>query len=103
MAVLRVDTEVMATSAGKIASAIEDIDNVLVLLNSDVNEMLGGWGGDAADAHRNLHMRFQDDASKIRNSLLEIYNALSRTHATYVTQEQEQSNDHVVAANQIIT
>jgi WXG100 family type VII secretion target len=103
MAVLRVDTEVMASSATKIASAIDDIDNVLVLLNNDVNEMLGGWGGDAADAHRDMHLRFQGDASKIRNSLLEIYNALSRTHATYVTQELEQTDDHVVAANQIVT
>jgi len=37
MAILRVDTEVMAASAGKIANTIEEMSGLLNLLNGDVN------------------------------------------------------------------
>ncbi len=101
MGFLQVDTEVMAASAAKVATAIDDIDNVLVLLGKDVEDMLAGWTGNAADAHAKMHGRFGDDATRIRNSLMQMYEALSRTHATYVTQENQQTGDGRVSAVQI--
>jgi WXG100 family type VII secretion target len=102
MAILRVDTDVMATSATRIGDAIDEIDGVLTLLNGDVNDMLAGWSGDAADAHRDMHIRFQNDALRINNSLTTIYEALLRTHATYVTQEADQTTDGATSAGQIL-
>lgn len=102
MSILRVDTELMAAGATKIRNAIDDIDNTLNLLGQDVSTMLGGWGGDAADAHGRMHDRFARDAAVIRNSLIEMYEALSRTHAIYVTQETEQSSDGVTMSGQIL-
>ena len=101
MSYLKVDTEVMAASATRIANAVDDIQALLNLLTDDVNTMLSGWTGDAAAAHRSLHERFQTDAVNIRDALLDMHDALLRTHTAYVTQESEQTADQVVAANQI--
>lgn len=103
MTVLRVNTEIMAASASKIENAIDDIGNVLNLLNNDVNAMLDAWQGEAADAHRDMHVRFQKDASVIRNSLSEMCSSLLRTHSIYVAQETEQHGDQVAMSSQILT
>ncbi len=102
MNILRVDTEQMAAGATKIQNAIDDIDNVLNLLGNDVSTMSGAWSGDAADAHLKMHDRFAKDASVIRNSLAEMYSALTKTHAIYVAQESEQTGDQVNMSGQIL-
>ena len=50
-----------------------------------------------------MHDRFAKDASLIRNSLAEMYSALMKTHAIYVTQESEQTADQVTMSGQILT
>jgi WXG100 family type VII secretion target len=101
MTILRVDTEAMATAATKIDGAIEEINGLLARLRGDVDAMLGSWSGPAADAHRELHVRFDRDANVINTSLAEMHGALVRTHVTYVQQERQQSSDHIVLSDQI--
>lgn len=101
MTILRVSTELIASGASRIQNALDDIDNVLTLLGGDVNTMLSAWSGDAASAHTKMHERFGKDAATIRNSLVEMRNALLRTHAIYSNQESEQSSDHAVMTGQI--
>jgi WXG100 family type VII secretion target len=101
MAVLHVDTEVMAAGAATMQQAIEDFDALMTGLRGDVDTMLGAWRGAGADAHRSMHERFQRDASAIRTSLAEMHGALVRTRAIYLAQESEQTSDHVTMTEQI--
>lgn len=101
MAILRVDTEAMASGAARIETALTEIDGLMRRLTSDVNDMLAAWSGPAADAHRELHLRFQTDATTIHSSLAEMHSALQRTHGTYVQQESAQRADQVQMSNQI--
>ena len=97
-----VDTDAMARAAGKIGVAAEQIDALLSRMRTDVNEMLGGWSGDGASAHRDLHTRYEADVVAINRNLREMQAALQQTHQLYVRQETEQSNDHVSMRNQIL-
>jgi WXG100 family type VII secretion target len=95
VSVLRVETAIMASAAGRIGEAAERIDKLLAKLATDVDTMLAAWSGPAADAHRDMHERFLRDATAINTSLREMQDALLRTRRTYVTQETEQRADHV--------
>ena len=97
-----VDTDAMAASASKIAVAAEQLDALLSRMRADVNEMLGGWSGAGASAHRNLHARYEADVVAINRNLREMQAALQQTHQLYLRQETEQSNDHVSMRNQIM-
>ena len=65
--------------------------------------MLGGWRGNGADAHRDLHARYDADVVAINRNLREMQAALQKTHSLYVTQETEQNSDHTVMRNTILT
>ena len=101
MAVLHVDTEIMAAGAAKMQQAIDDFDALMTGLRGDVDTMLSAWRGAGADAHRAMHERFQSDAGTIRTSLAEMHSALLRTRAIYLAQESEQTSDHVIMTEQI--
>ena len=103
MTILRVDTEVMASAAGRIERALGEIEALMGRLHGDVADLLSAWSGPAATAHRAMHERFDHDAATIATSLSEMHAALVRTHATYVQQETEQSSDHVVLSDQILS
>ncbi len=97
-----VDTDTMSSAATKIGLAAEQIDTLLSRLRTDVNEMLGGWSGNGADGHRELHTRYDADVVAINRNLREMQAALQQTHSLYVTQETEQNSDHTVMRNQIL-
>jgi ESAT-6 family protein len=96
-----VDTDAMASSAGKVAVAAEHIDALLTKMRTDINEMLGGWSGNGANAHKDLHERYENDVRTINTTLREIHEALLQTHRTYTHQENAQRSDHVVMRNQM--
>lgn len=97
-----VDTETMASGAARIGVATERIDDLLNRMRADVNEMLGGWSGDGADAHRQLHARYEADVVAINRALREMQDALMQTHSIYVRQETAQHGDHVSMRGQIV-
>ncbi|WP_375500235.1 WXG100 family type VII secretion target [uncultured Jatrophihabitans sp.] len=90
-----VDTDAMQRSAGQIGAAAEQLDALLSKMRTDVNEMLSGWSGAGASAHRDLHARYEADVVAINKNLRQMQAALQRTHGLYVNQENEQSGDHV--------
>lgn len=97
-----VDTELMASGAAKVGLAAEQIDAVLGAMRKDVNDMLRGWRSDGANAHRDLHERYERDVLAINRALRDIQVALEQTHALYVRQETEQHGDHIVMRNTIL-
>lgn len=97
-----VDTETMAGGAARIGVAAERIDDLLNRMRADVNQMLGGWSGEGADAHRGLHMRYEADVVAINENLRIMQEALLQTRSIYLNQENEQQNDHVSMRGQIL-
>jgi WXG100 family type VII secretion target len=97
-----VDTDTMAGGAAKIGLAAEQIDALLNKMRADVNEMLAGWSGDGATAHRNMHERYEADVTAINTNLREMQAALEQTQQLYVRQETEQQGDHLNMRNQIL-
>ncbi|MDT4928963.1 MAG: hypothetical protein QOF92_1830 [Pseudonocardiales bacterium] len=97
-----VDTDAMASGAAKVGLAAEQIDALLNSMRTDVNDMLGGWSGEGASAHRDLHQRYEADVTTINTNLREIQAALQHTHQVYLRQETEQHGDHLSMRNQII-
>jgi WXG100 family type VII secretion target len=97
-----VDTDAMAAAAGKIGVAAEQLDALLSKMRADVNEMLAGWSGAGASAHRDLHARYEADVVAINTNLREMQAALQQTHQLYVQQETEQSGDHISMRNKIL-
>jgi WXG100 family type VII secretion target len=96
-----VDTDAMARAAGQIGAAADEIDGVLGKLRTDVGTMLEGWRSDGATAHERMHARFEADVVAINTNLRQMQTALQSTHTLYVTQETEQTNDHVGMRNTI--
>ena len=97
-----VDTDTMASGAARIGVAAERIDDLLSRMRADVNEMLGGWAGEGADAHKGLHERYERDVVAINNNLRAMQEALMQTHSVYVRQETEQQGDHISMRSQIV-
>lgn len=97
-----VDTDAMSNAAAEVGLAAEQIDTLLSKMRTDVNEMLGGWSGNGADGHRDLHARYEADVVAINRNLREMQAALQQTHSLYLTQETEQNSDHTVMRNQIL-
>lgn len=97
-----VDTEAMARGAAMIGVAAEQLDAMLTAMRNDVNDMLAGWSGEGADAHRDLHQRYEGDVVAINTNLRQMQAALQQTHDLYVRQELEQHGDHVSMRSQIL-
>lgn len=97
-----VDTDAMQRSAGMIGVAAEHLDALLERMRADVNDMLGGWKGAGATAHRDLHVRYEADVAAINKNLRQMQVALQQTHQLYTTQETEQAGDHIAMRNRIV-
>ena len=98
-----VDTDAMQRAAGQIGVAAEQIDTLLSKMRTDVSQMLGGWAGAGARAHRDLHARYEADVTAINTNLRQMQAALQQTHGLYVQQESAQNSDHGAMRNQITT
>jgi WXG100 family type VII secretion target len=98
---VKVDLDVMATSADKVATAIEEANSILAAMGADVAELFGSWGGPAADAHGDMHERFTDGAALVLGSLAEMQRALLHTRKVYGDQENAQQGDHIAMSNEI--
>lgn len=93
--------EAMAASAAKVDEATQAVQGHINTLRTEVETMLGGWGGNAANAFGNLHGNFEAQANKINNALRNMHSALVATHATYHNQEESETSTISGFAGQI--
>jgi WXG100 family type VII secretion target len=87
-----VQQQSMAQAATKVEDASVQIGQHINTLRSEVEQMMGGWRGDAAGAFMQVHEAFEGQANKINNALKTMHEALIATHKTYGTNESEQTS-----------
>jgi WXG100 family type VII secretion target len=93
--------EAMQQGAAKVDDAANQIQGHLQNLRSEIETMMGGWKGEAANSFMTVHAAFDEQANKINNALRQMHESLLATHATYATQESDQSSALSGLAGQI--
>lgn len=85
------------TGSAEMTSAVQSMQEVnqslqqhLSQLRSEVEGVVGAWGGDAASAFQTLMTKFDEDANKLNTDLMQISEAVEGNRKAYVQQEQEQ-------------
>ena len=101
MAQYTTNQEAMAQGAAKVDDASQQIQGQIQNLRSDVETMMGGWRGEAANAFIQVHDSFEQQATKLNNALRTMQEALVATHKTYATQESDQQQSLSGLAGQI--
>ncbi|HEX9230542.1 MAG TPA: WXG100 family type VII secretion target [Jatrophihabitantaceae bacterium] len=85
------EQEAMQRGANAVQEAHQQVQGLIQTLNGEIEQMLGGWGGQAANAFLGVHEAFNSQATKINAALDRMHGALVSTHTTYGTQESDQS------------
>ena len=87
------------TGDAEMTAAVQSMQDVnsqlqsnLQRLASEVEGVVGAWAGQAATAFQTLMGKFQDDAKKLNQDLLQISEAVTGNKNAYVQQEQEQQS-----------
>ena len=101
MAQYTTSQEAMQQGAVKVDDAASQIQGHIGNLRSEVETMMGGWRGEAAQSFVQVHEAFEQQANKINNALRQMHEALVATHRTYGTQETNQSQSLSGLAGQI--
>ncbi len=101
MAQYTTSQEAMAQGAVKVDDASTQIQGHIQSLRTEVETMMGGWKGDAANAFVQVHDAFEQQANKINNALRQMHESLVATHQTYGPQESDQSQTLSGLAGQI--
>jgi len=85
------DEEAMAAAAVKVDDAAAAIQGHIGKLRGGVEQMLGGWRGEASGSFVQVHQAFEGQATKINDALRAMHEALVATGKTYGSQEADQS------------
>jgi WXG100 family type VII secretion target len=93
--------ETMQSGAAKVEDAANQIQGHIQTLRGEVETMMGGWRGEAANSFVQVHDAFEQQATKINNALRRMHEALVSTHSTYGTQESDQTQSLSGLAGQI--
>jgi WXG100 family type VII secretion target len=93
--------DAMAQGATKVDDAAAQIQGHISNLRSEVETMMGGWRGQAANSFVQVHDSFEQQANKINTALRQMHEALVATHRTYGTQETNQTDALTGLAGQI--
>ncbi len=93
--------EAMAQGATKVDDAANQIQGHISTLRSEVETMMGGWRGEAANSFMQVHDAFEQQAAKINNALRNMHQSLQATHRTYGSQEADQTSTLTGLAGQI--
>ena len=101
MAQYSTSQEAMQQGAAKVEDAANQIQGHIQNLRSEVETMMGGWRGEAANSFIQVHDAFEQQAAKINNALRRMHEALVATHTTYGTQESDQTQTLSGLAGQI--
>jgi WXG100 family type VII secretion target len=87
-----VEQEAMQRGAAAVEEAHGQVQSLIQTLRTEVETMMGGWSGQAANAFVGVHEAFETQARDINSALDGIHAALVSTHSTYGTQEDTQTS-----------
>ncbi|MEU6973228.1 WXG100 family type VII secretion target [Kitasatospora aureofaciens] len=85
-----VTAQEMMDFAGKIETAIGQIEQERSALQTSVQNVSGGWKGQAADAYKALQDQVDKDVKDLKESLTAIKHAIELTTKHYASAEEEQ-------------
>lgn len=91
----------MQAGANAVQDAHQQVQGLIGQLRGEVEQMMGQWGGQAAQAFVTVHEAFEGQANKINQALDQMHSALVATHQTYGTQESDQSQTFTNMTGQI--
>ena len=87
------DADLMHKASGQVDEVRNNIENAVKKLHGNIEPVMAGWQGDAAQVFRRLMDQFQQDADKINQKLGEISENIQSSGKQYTTQEEEHSQD----------
>ncbi len=87
------DADLMHKASGQVDEVRSNIENAVKKLHGNIEPVMAGWQGDAAQVFRRLMDQFQQDADKINQKLGEISQNIQSSGKQYVAQEEEHSQD----------
>ncbi|MFJ8477511.1 WXG100 family type VII secretion target [Kitasatospora sp. NPDC094011] len=85
-----VTAQEMMDFAGKIETAIGQIETERNALQTTVDNITSGWKGQAADSYKALQSKVNDDVKALKDSLTAIKHAIELTTKHYASAEEEQ-------------
>ncbi|MCC9311396.1 WXG100 family type VII secretion target [Kitasatospora sp. RB6PN24] len=80
----------MRTLSGRITEVNGQIQGEIAKLNSLIDQVAGGWSGQAATAYHNLQTKWNDDAKQLNDVLNQIRDAIDATAKGYAQTEEDQ-------------
>jgi WXG100 family type VII secretion target len=93
--------EAMAAGQAHVDTATELVQGHIQALRTEVESMMGGWGGAAASSFVTLHQNFETQANRINTALRGMHDALGSTRTTYASQEEQEASNLQSMASQI--
>ena len=87
------DADLMHKASGQVDEVRSNIENAVKKLHGNIEPVMAGWQGDAAQVFRRLMDQFQQDADKINQKLGEISQNIQSSGKQYVEQEEQHSQD----------
>lgn len=85
------DADLMHKASGQVDEVRNNIENAVKKLHGNIEPVMAGWQGDAAQVFRRLMEQFQQDADKINQKLGEISENIKTSGQQYAQNEQEQA------------
>lgn len=82
------DMEMMQTAARHVDEVATQIDNSLRRLNENITPITSTWSGAGSAAFQNLHLRWSENQTKLRQTLAEISQGLVENAQRYQAQEE---------------
>ena len=70
------EQEAMQRGANAVQEAHQQVQGLIQTLSGEVEQMMGGWGGQAASAFMGVHEAFNGQAAKINQALDRMHQAL---------------------------
>ncbi|MER7849747.1 WXG100 family type VII secretion target [Kitasatospora sp. NPDC096077] len=85
-----VTAQEMMDFAGKIETALGQIETERKALQTTVENITSGWKGQAADSYKALQGKVNDDVKALHEALTAIKHAIELTTKHYASAEEEQ-------------
>ncbi|MGW0733536.1 WXG100 family type VII secretion target [Streptomyces sp. NPDC002851] len=91
MAGFKVTEHELEKLSGRIDRANNEIRGEIKRLGGVIEQIAGGWKGEAASAYHRLQERWNTDANKMSDLLMDMKEAVDSSRKNYNAQEQQQN------------
>ncbi|MFJ9589842.1 WXG100 family type VII secretion target [Streptomyces acidicola] len=89
----RVTEDELAKLSGDINTANGQLQSEIRRLNGVIDQIAGGWQGQAAKSYNQLQERWNADAKKMSDILNDIKEAVDSTRSNYNASEEQQNSE----------